>query len=262
MQSEGRRGISGVISDLDGTLLETEELKALSHARAVRELRPEVAEEDVTTAYDEHYVGRSRREVTEGMISRFDLADTLRDHMKRAGEGEAREPWEYLIDVRHAIYEEILSDPDLLLSKRYPHNIDLLEKLKSEGYPLALATMSYRHQVDRILGVLGLEDLFDEIVTADDIRRGKPDPEIDLLAAERLGFSPKEIVVLEDSAAGIEAAVAAGMAVVAVPTYITKKSVLEAGLPESRWIVSSPEDLERVFRERVAAAGGGNPEKP
>ncbi|WP_119071026.1 hypothetical protein [Rubrobacter indicoceani] len=44
MPGEGRRGISGFVSDLDGTLLETEELRALSHARAVRELRPEVTE--------------------------------------------------------------------------------------------------------------------------------------------------------------------------------------------------------------------------
>lgn len=255
--------ISGVISDLDGTLIETEELKALSHARAVRELRPGVREEDVTAAYAEHYVGRSRREVAEGMISRFDLSGALCERM-RGEDGGVREhePWEYLIGIRHGIYEEILEDPDLLYSKRYPHNTDLLVGLKEEGYPLALATMSYRHQVDRVLAVLGVEDLFDEIVTADDITRGKPDPEIYLLAAGRLGLSPQEIVVLEDSAAGVGAAVAAGMAVVAVPTRITKKSVLEAGVPESRWIVDSPHDLERVFRERVSERGGGNPCKP
>lgn len=254
MGSEGRRGrkILGVISDLDGTLLETEELKALSYARAVRELKPDVPEEDVATAYPERYVGRSRREVAGGIISDFGLEDALAERMQR--DDTDGEMWECLVGIRHGYYEAILEDPDLLYSKRYDHNLDLLRKLKAEGYPLALATMSYLYQVERVLKVLGASDLFDVLATADDITNGKPDPEIDLLAAERLGLAPEEIIVLEDSAAGIGAAEAAGMAVVAIPTYITKKSVLAAGRPEPEWVVHDPEELERTFRERIAAA--------
>lgn len=244
--------ISAVISDLDGTLLETEELKALSHARAVRELRPEVSERKVVEAYAADLVGRSRREVATEIARRFALEATLRDRPR----GPDEEPWETLVRIRHDIYESMLDDPELLASKRYPHNIDLLCGLKDEGYPLALATMSYLHQVERILRVLGLEDLFAIVVTADDISRGKPDPEIDLLAAERLRVPPEEILVLEDSAAGIRAAMSAGMAVVAVPTAITARSVRAAGAPEARWIVGDPARLPEVIEARIADAGG------
>lgn len=73
--------ISAVIFDLDGTLVETEEIKAISHAHSVTELNPNVAEDDVISAYSD-LVGHSRREVAEAMMQRFGLEDAVR---KRAG---------------------------------------------------------------------------------------------------------------------------------------------------------------------------------
>ncbi|MGH3146055.1 MAG: HAD hydrolase-like protein [Rubrobacter sp.] len=70
--------ISAVIFDLDGTLVETEELKAISYARAVAELRPEVSEEDVVSAYADDLVGRSRQEVAEAIVRRFGLEEAGR----------------------------------------------------------------------------------------------------------------------------------------------------------------------------------------
>ncbi len=246
--------ISAVLFDLDGTLVETEELKALSHARSVAELRPDVAQYDVFSAYADDLVGRSRREVATTLVRRFDLEEAAKERMSEFGEDE---PWKVLVNIRRGIYEAMLEDSELLLEKRYPHNIDLLRGMRSEGYPTGLATMSHRHQVDRILSVLGLADTFDVVVTADDISRGKPDPEIDLLVAERMSLPPEETLVIEDSPAGVEAAVAAGMAVVAVPTEITRKKVHASGLLEPRWIVDDPRKLPEVVNERIEEAGGG-----
>ena len=70
---------------------------------------------------------------------------------------------------------------------------------------------------EKTLQVLDLSDLFDEVVTADDVKVGKPDPEVFLLAAERIGVDPTKCVAFEDAAPGIVSAQQAGMQVVAVP---------------------------------------------
>ncbi len=246
--------ISAVIFDLDGTLVETEEIKAISHAHAVQELNPEVSEEDVIAAYSDDLVGHSRQEVAEAMIDRFGLEDALRERVGDTGEEE--EPWQALVRIRRGFYEELLKDSDLLLEKRYPRNIAMLHELRKEGYPTACATMSHLSQVERVLSVLGIEDVFDVVVTMDDVERGKPDPEIDLLTAKKMGVPPEEFLVVEDSAAGIQAGVAAGMSVVAVPTDITRKGVQAADGLDPRWVVDDPEALADVVHERIEEAGG------
>lgn len=244
--------ISAVIFDLDGTLVETEELKALSYARSVAELRPEVREEEVVAFYGSDLVGLSRQVVTETLIERFELEDKARELMVEP----ETEPWQALVRIRRAIYEILLEDPELLFEKRYPHNIELLRKMRREGYPTGCATMSHRKQVDRVLSVLCLEDAFDVVATMEDVQHGKPDPEIDLLVAEKLGVPPEELLIIEDSPAGVGAAVAAGMMVVAVPTRLTGPAFRKADLLDERWIVNNPGELGEVVQKRIEAAGG------
>lgn len=246
--------ISAVLFDLDGTLVETEELKAISHAKSVLELRPDADEDEAFSAYADDLVGHSRREVATALVQRFGLEAAARERMAEFGD---EEPWQALVRIRRGIYEELLADTALLLEKRYPHNIELLRRMRSEGYPTACATMSHRKQVERVLSTLGLGDAFDVISTADDIERGKPDPEIDFLVAKKMGVPPEEFLVIEDSPAGVGAALAAGMNVVAVPTNITRKKMRAANLLDPRWIVEDPETLADVARKRIEEAGGG-----
>jgi len=84
--------------------------------------------------------------------------------------------------------------------------------------PLAIATGGTRHVIERTLQVLEISDLFDEVVTADDVAAGKPAPDIYLEAARRLGVAAERCLALEDAPAGIMSAQRAGMAVVAVPS--------------------------------------------
>ncbi len=84
--------------------------------------------------------------------------------------------------------------------------------------PMAIATGGSRMVIEKTLQIVGVSDWFDEVVTADDVKEGKPAPDIFLRAAELLGVSPTRCLVLEDAPAGILAAQRAGMQVVAVPS--------------------------------------------
>ncbi|MEE8390018.1 MAG: HAD-IA family hydrolase, partial [Anaerolineae bacterium] len=97
----------------------------------------------------------------------------------------------------------------------------LLDELTARGLPLGLATSGHRQYVNLALRTLELEDHFRAIATGDEVSRGKPAPDIYLLAAERLGVSPACCLALEDSLLGAESALAAGMACVVVPTRWT-----------------------------------------
>jgi len=97
-----------------------------------------------------------------------------------------------------------------------PGAVELLRSVREAGIPTALVTNSDRSIVDAVLAWLP-EGLFTTIVTSNDVRRGKPEPEPFLLAAERLGVEPGDCVVIEDSPTGLRAAVAAGCAAIGVP---------------------------------------------
>ena len=114
--------ISAVIFDLDGTLVETEELKALSYARAAVELRPDLDEKAVVEAFKD-FVGLSRQEVAVGLMQRFALEEAARARMKEFG---VDRPWQAYVRIRLRIYEELLDDPNIVFAHRYPHNIALL----------------------------------------------------------------------------------------------------------------------------------------
>jgi HAD superfamily hydrolase (TIGR01509 family) len=101
--------------------------------------------------------------------------------------------------------------------EQMPGLADLLVALERASLPKAIATSSGPTFVRRVLDHFSLAPRFEFILTCDDIREGKPHPEIYLLAASRLGCLPQEMLVLEDSQNGCRSAVTAGAIVVAVP---------------------------------------------
>jgi len=95
----------------------------------------------------------------------------------------------------------------------------LVERVKTAGLKIAVASGSNKNVADLTLGELGLLEAFDAIVTADDVTRGKPSPDVFLEAARRIGVEPKECTVIEDGVAGMQGARAAGMKVIALATH-------------------------------------------
>ena len=113
--------IRAFVFDLDGTLVETEALKALSYARAAVELRPDLDEKEVVEAFKD-FVGLSRQEVAVGLMRRFGLQEPARERIKEFG---VDTPWQAYVQIRLRIYEELLADPNIVFAHRYPHNIAL-----------------------------------------------------------------------------------------------------------------------------------------
>lgn len=94
--------------------------------------------------------------------------------------------------------------------------LQLLDGLKRKGCTLAIASGQYRRIIDAVLAKLRIESYFSAIVSGEDTANGKPNPEVFLTAAKRLGVRPDECLVIEDSESGVTAAKAAGMACVAL----------------------------------------------
>lgn len=98
---------------------------------------------------------------------------------------------------------------------------ELLDVAHGRGLKIGLGTGNSIENVRRRLGRLGVLDRFDAVVTRAEVAAGKPAPDIFLEAARRLAVPPARCLVLEDSVHGCEAAIAAGMAVIACPTVVT-----------------------------------------
>jgi HAD superfamily hydrolase (TIGR01509 family) len=244
--------IKAMIFDLDGTLVQTEKLKALSYARAAVELCPvEISEEQVVEAFKD-VVGLSRREVAAQLVSRFGLEETARARM---GEFGVHTPWQAFVQVRLLHYQKMIADPEVLQKNRWPHNMALLEEARRTNCKVGLATMSHCDQVRRVLEILALKDAFGFVATRDDVERGKPDPEIYLLVAGELGVSPPDCLVIEDSPSGVQAAVSAGMWCIAVGTPFTSERLHQSGILDERWIVDEPDRLpdvvQQMYEERL-----------
>ncbi|MFL5577825.1 MAG: HAD family hydrolase [Gemmatimonadaceae bacterium] len=231
--------IRAVVFDLDGTLVETEVLKARSYAEAAVALRPDLDPRAVEAAYTE-LVGRSREEVVDALVRRFSLADAA---AARARELGAATPQEAFAVLRTRIYERMIEDPSLIRAQAYPEAIELLRRVRAGGFSTALATMSYRHQVTAILDALGIADRFDAIATRDDVARPKPDPEIYRLVVARLGLAPGECLAIEDSLPGIQSALAGGLDCVSSTSPLTRAAVHAAGILPPDRIVDDPARL-------------------
>ncbi|WP_087003455.1 HAD family phosphatase [Gulosibacter sp. 10] len=121
-------------------------------------------------------------------------------------------------EIGEFVSERVIARIEGGLTRR-PGAQELLDDLRAHGVPTAIVTNSGRRIVDAVLPHLGGHE-FEHIVTCEDVRRGKPDPEGYLLAARRLGVPSEGCIVLEDSINGLGGAVAAGAVPIGIPFEI------------------------------------------
>ena len=242
-----------VVFDMDGTLVQTERLKARSYAQAAVELDPSIDPETVEVAYG-RLVGHTREEITQTLLEQFGLDAPSR---ARLAEFDADEPWQAYVGLRLRYYRAMLDDTALLRAHAWPYAMALLRHARTFFCEVALATTSRRDATDCVLGAFGLAESFDTIVTGDDVTRMKPDPEVYRLVTERLGIAPEAGIAIEDSPSGIRSALAAGLACIAVPTGYTHDGIqhlVEEGALDHAHVVWEPAQLPAVVRRVLDAA--------
>ena len=241
--------IRALMFDLDGTLVRSEELKALSYATAVQNLRG-LSEPDprAIEAYRD-IVGASRDVASRHIMDTLGLEPDLRPLVGRYG---ASEPWDVLSEMRKEIYDQMVADAQVIRDNQWPHTVGMLRVAKDTYCRTGLATMSYRNEALHVLRALDIERSLDVILTREDVQHPKPDPEIYLLGAKKLDVAPQECLVVEDSPNGVRAGVAAGMNVIAFATPFTLDSLHSSEVLEHAWIVHDPDTLLDVVRKRIA----------
>jgi HAD superfamily hydrolase (TIGR01509 family) len=128
---------------------------------------------------------------------------------------------------------------------------EFLHTLNAYGIPCAIASASPRRWIDTALHRLGQHNRFHAICSWDDVQKGKPDPEVFLLAADRLHVSPSRCMVLEDSAHGIAAAKAAGMHCIALATAMNTRQNLSL----ADRIITHPREIDMtMFRSNTPSS--------
>ncbi|WP_280745827.1 MULTISPECIES: HAD family phosphatase [unclassified Parabacteroides] len=128
-------------------------------------------------------------------------------------------------EERQKIFREASEYEATMPLPAMPGSIDFLRLLKSHQVKLGLVTSSDMAKITRAISMYNLENLFDTIVTADRITKGKPDPMCYLLAASDLQVPPGDCLVFEDSFAGVQSGTAAGMRVIGLSTTNSAESL-------------------------------------
>lgn len=113
--------------------------------------------------------------------------------------------------------------------RRMPGLTDFLRYVKQQGYATALVTNAPRSNAEFMLKTLALESVFQPVVIADDLPKGKPDPLPYQTALEQLGLASKEALVFEDSPTGVRAAVAAGVPTIGVTSSHSDETLVQLG---------------------------------
>jgi HAD superfamily hydrolase (TIGR01509 family) len=242
-QIESSSRISAFIFDLDGTLVETERLKAKSYATVIGTLTGANTPDHRAIELYERIVGSTDEMVCRQMIDEFSLSEMLQP--------VENELWKHLHQIRMDEYRNSDGAPERLLENVYQHNIDLLRNQKRLGRTVSVATSSFSDEAKRVLDVLGVRVLLDDIVGRDSVANPKPDPEIYLLAMERLGVTPEQVVIVEDSPIGTKAAIAAGASWVCVSTPFSRQAIESTSWLDPLWVVHDPAKLTETVNLRI-----------
>lgn len=179
--------IKGVIFDMDGVISDTQKLHSKIESKLLLRFGIEISPEEISKKYS-------------GVRTKEFFNDLLKN-----------QEMEYNLD---SLMDEKWSEMENFASKSIDaidNSIELIKRLSSEGYPLAVASASNLNYVRTVLSTLGVLDCFTYVVSGDMVSKGKPDPESFLLAASKINIDPENCLVIEDGISGMIAAKEGGM---------------------------------------------------
>lgn len=210
-----------VIWDLDGTLINSVD----HHWEAWREV---MAEEQIALTFEDFVAdfGKRNDEILRGRID-AQMSDSEVARIALAKEEK---------------YRHFIRTKGLVL---LPGAQSWLEQLKSDGWRQALGTSAPRGNIEAVFDVLDIGKFFDAVMSSEQVKAGKPAPDVFLVAAERMNVGPENCIVVEDAPAGIEAARRGGMKSIGV---LTTHDKLDAD-----WVFASLDQIPANFFEHAFA---------
>ena len=185
--------IRAVLFDMDGTLIDTEKYYRVFWPKAMAEFGYKMTDEQV--------------------LSMRSLGRPFAPARLKEWFGEELDY--YAIRARRTEMMEAQLDVDGIQLK--PGAVEILEELRRRGILAAVATATPPERTEKYLGLTGIRPYFSKIISATQVKEGKPSPDIYLYACEQLGLAPEECMAVEDAPNGILAAYLAGLRVVMVP---------------------------------------------
>lgn len=179
--------VNAVIFDMDGVISDTQSLHAKAESEILKRYGVNLSPEEIT----KRYAGVKTSEFTKKLLDEVNQHPDIDALMK--------EKW----DAMH----------ELAKKEVIPINgsQQLIKELHNNNFKLAVASASSKEYVNLVLTQLGVISYFGAVVSADDVKHGKPSPEIFLLAATKIGAQPKDCLVIEDGISGMIGAKSAGM---------------------------------------------------
>ena len=208
-----------VLWDMDGTLVDSEEYHWLSW-------RDTMSGEGIPITRDQFVATFGQR--NDSILPRWLGADASPDRIQRAG------------DAKEALYRRLVRANGLA---SLPGAAEWVRRLQQENWRQAVASSAPRANLDVVLEVIGLAGCFQAIVSAEDVTAGKPDPQVFLTAASRLETPTSRCIVVEDAAAGVEAARRAGMRSIGV----NRKVALAADIAVSSLAGLAPDTFAKLL---------------
>ena len=214
--------LQAVIFDLDGVLIDS----ADAHLRSWQELAAEIGGHITQDQFLSTF-GRQNRDIIPSLFG-IDHAEEV----ERLGER------------KEALYRDHIRGQ----VPACDHAADLVGECATAGLKVAVGSSGHPLNIEIALQEMGIAHCFDTVVTGHDVTRGKPDPEVFLLAAERLSVDPRACVVIEDAPAGIAAALAGGMLAVGITTGHSAEALAGAHLVVDSLAELSPSSLAELAR--------------
>jgi HAD superfamily hydrolase (TIGR01509 family) len=216
-----KESIKAIIFDMDGVLVDSEPIHEKAEIQTLEEFGIRVPKDEW-----EFFRGKKIEEIFSYAIAKY---------------GTGREPVEKIIERKIEVYLcEALRAMELLPGAR-----EFLDNLrKRTKFRLALTTSGRKAQQDEILDKFGLRHFFEIMVTADEIKRGKPDPEPYLVTINKLGETSEDCFVIEDSDNGILSAKSAGCIACGITTTFDREKLEKSG---ADIVVDSFSELQTLF---------------
>jgi beta-phosphoglucomutase len=195
-----------IIFDMDGVLADTGPI----HFKSWAKMAKEDAKVDFPIKFFEETFGQQSIPITRKLVGpEVDQALVVK--------------W---ANLKEQYYREMVKDK----LEPLPGAINLIEHLKKKGFKLAVGSSGPKENVELLLTTLKIKTYFDIVITAEDVKIGKPAPDVFLIVAKRLNIDPEHCLVIEDAPVGIEAAKKAKMCSIALTTTHNKDELFEANL--------------------------------